>query len=213
MEAEFWHQKWESGDIGFHQSQVNAFLRGNLERVGPAAGNRWFLPLCGMTLDISWLLDRGFRVAGVELSELAVAALFDSLGLEPDVTVAGTLKRHSAQDIDIFVGDIFDLSSDQLGPVDAIYDRAALVALPPALRAKYAPHMATLGGSAPQLLISFEYDQSIMAGPPFAVFGDEIRQLYGENYRLEPLERRAVEGGLKGLVEAMETVWLLQSRQ
>jgi thiopurine S-methyltransferase len=121
------------------------------------------------------------------------------------------LQRYSAAELDVFVGDIFALTPEQLGPVDAIYDRAALVALPPELRERYAQHLMALTGSAPQLVICFEYDQNVMPGPPHSVPGAELWRHYGAAYRLALVDARPVAGGLKGSTPADELVWLLQT--
>ncbi|ASC73504.1 Thiopurine S-methyltransferase [Halomicronema hongdechloris C2206] len=213
MDARFWHQKWQRGDLGFHQPQANPLLVRHCHRLRLAPGSRILLPLCGMTLDISWLLAQGFRVAGVELSQVAVDELLNRLNLEPHITQVGSLRHHRVQDIDLFVGDIFEVSADWLGPVDAIYDRAALVALPDATRQRYASHLIRLTDTAPQLLITYEYDQSQMAGPPFSVPQPAIERLYGAAYQLQSLERQAVAGGFKGKVAAIEAAWLLQPKR
>ncbi|MCK9636731.1 MAG: thiopurine S-methyltransferase [Methylobacter tundripaludum] len=210
MEASFWHQKWERGDIGFHETEVNPFLIEHFEKLNPAKGSRVFLPLCGKTRDITWLLACGYRVVGAELSELAVNDLFKELGLEPEISKIGELARYSAKGIDILVGDIFDVSAEYLGPLSAIYDRAALVALPAGIREQYALHLMNITGAAPQLLISYEYNQLLMAGPPFSVNEHEVKQHYGSTYQLKPVERKNVEGGLKGKVDTIEIAWLLQ---
>jgi thiopurine S-methyltransferase len=210
MEASFWHQKWERGEIPFHESEANPFLVAHFEKLKLAKGCRVFLPLCGKTRDISWLLGCGYRVAGAELSELAVNELFKELGLEPQLLQAGELVRYSAKDIDIFVGDIFDVSAEYLGPISAIYDRAALVALPSSIRERYTTHLMNITGTAPQLLICFEYDQRLMDGPPFSVTENEVMQHYGAMYQLKSVESKSVAGGLKGKVASTETVWLLQ---
>lgn len=210
MEAEFWHQKWSRGDIGFHQSQVNVYLTTHFKHLQVAAGNRIFLPLCGKTLDIAWLLSQGVQVVGAELSEMAIQELFESLNVTPNVVAEGRHIRYSAPGLDIFVGDIFELSPQQIGLIDGIYDRAALVALPSGMRRQYAVHLITLSHSARQLLISYEYDQSQIDGPPFSVTDEEIQQLYGSAYSMIALERKAVEGGMKGKVPAMETCWVLE---
>lgn len=210
MEASFWHQKWERGDIGFHETEVNPLLIEHFEKLNPAKGSRVFLPLCGKTRDIAWLLACGYRVVGAELSELAVNDLFKELGLEPEISKIGELTRYSAKDIDILVGDIFDVSAEYLGPLSAIYDRAALVALPAGIREQYALHLMNITGVAPQLLISYEYNQLLMAGPPFSVNEHEVKQHYGSTYQLKPVERKNVEGGLKGKVDTIEIAWLLQ---
>lgn len=211
MDANFWHQKWERREIGFHQHQANPLLVAHFDKLNLAAGSRVMLPLCGKTRDIAWLLASGFRVAGAELSKIAVEELFDELELAPQIQSAGPLWHYRADNIDLFVGDIFQLSADLLGPVDAVYDRAALVALPAAIRQKYAAHLIGLTAAAPQLLVAYEYDQLLAEGPPFSVVADEVRGLYSGNYRLTTLARTEVEGGLKGIVAAVEATWLMEN--
>lgn len=204
MEADFWHTRWENMQIGFHEGEVNRMLAAHLGALDLAPGARIFLPLCGKTRDIAWLLAQGYRVAGAELSEIAVRQLFEELGVAPETTDHGALRRYSAPGLDVFVGDIFDLTADLLGPVDAVYDRAALVALPATMRGRYTAHIATITAHAPQLLVTFEYDQSIMAGPPFSLSEAEVRARYGTYYAVIPLASLEVPGGLKGICPARE---------
>lgn len=210
MEADFWHRKWETNDIFFHGREANPLLVEYFDRLAVRKGSRVFLPLCGKTLDIHWLLAKGYRVAGAELSPIAIEQLFAELGVEPTVTAVGKLQLYSADGIDIFVGDIFELSRDGLGPVDAVYDRAALVALPETMRGRYAAHLTRITNSAPQLLICFDYDQSLQPGPPFSISDEEVRRHYGAAYDATVLARVAVAGGLKGKSPADEIVWLLK---
>ena len=165
MEPAFWHERWSSNQIGFHQKDINAMLMGQLKVLDLSPGSRIFVPLCGKSHDIAWLLSQGYSVVGAELSKLAIDQLFEELNLIPEISATGALLPYRAPDIDIFVGDIFDLDADTIGPVDATYDRAALVALPQDMRERYAQHMSRLTHSAPQLLICFEYDQNVMQGP------------------------------------------------
>lgn len=208
MEADFWHQRWSSNQIGFHESAVNPLLVTHFDALGLAAGARVFVPLCGKTLDIDWLLARGFRVVGAELSPLAVAQLFERLGMAPEVQITGGLERWSAAALEVFVGDFFALSAATLGAVGAVYDRAAIIALPSAMRRQYVAHLDMLAPSAPQLLITLDYEQSCMDGPPFSVTAAEVQQLHG---RRKPalLASHDVPGGLKGRCQATENVWLL----
>ena len=210
MEASFWHRKWERGEINFQESEANPLLTTHFEKLDLAKGSRVFLPLCGKTRDIAWLLARGYRIAGAELSGQAIDALFQELGVKPEIARIGELTHYSADDIDIWVGDIFDVSAEYLGPVSAIYDRAALVALPADTRQKYASHLMQISGAAPQLLITYEYDQSVIDGPPFSVNEDEVERHYGAAYQLQSLETKQIAGGLKGKVASTETAWLLQ---
>jgi thiopurine S-methyltransferase len=208
MQPDFWHQRWRSNQIGFHESQANPLLVAHFEALGLAKGARVFLPLCGKTLDIDWLMALGYRVAGAELSPLAVAGIFERLAVKPASGRAGSLECRSIVDLDVFVGDIFDLSAAALGPVDAVYDRAALIALPPELRQRYAKHLRELTHGAPQLLVTLEYDQRQVDGPPFSVPAAEVRELYGM-YSSVLLAQRDVPGGLKGRCPATENVWQL----
>ena len=168
------------------------------------------MPLCGKSLDIPWLLSHGYRVAGAELSKIAIEQLFGELGVTPEISRDGELDHYRANNIDLFVGDIFDVSDKMLGPVDAIYDRAALVALPEDMRNRYAAHVTKMTNTAPQLLICYEYDQRLMEGPPFSVSNQEVNQKYSERYELTLLESAIVPSGLKGRVTARENVWLLK---
>jgi thiopurine S-methyltransferase len=211
MDHSFWHDRWESGRIGFHQAAPNALLITHFPALDLPEGARVFMPLCGKTRDIAWLLGHGFRVAGAELSELAIAQLFEELGVSPTITELGALKRYSTVDIDIFVGDIFALDASLLGRVEGVFDRAALVALPEGMRDAYTAHLVRLTASAPQLLICFEYEQSLQNGPPFSIGRDEIERHYANAYEIENLAQQDVEGGTKG-VAASETVWLLRPR-
>mgnify|MGYP005987679859 CR=1 FL=1 len=211
MDSNFWHQLWESNDIGFHQRAVNPLLAEYFNTLSLAEGTRLFIPLCGKTLDIAWLLSKGYRVAGAELNKPAVELLFSELGVEPIISKLGALDCYSAENIDIFVGDIFDLSAELLGDVDAIYDRAALVALPEAMREQYRKHLLEITNVAPQLLLTFEYDQTVLAGPPFSISSDDINQYYADQYTLTLLKQIEVPGGLKGQCKASESIWLLSA--
>ena len=213
MEHSFWHDRWATNQIGFHQPAANPLLVTHCAALALPSAGRVLLPLCGKTLDIAWLLAAGYRVVGVELSELAVQQLFAELGATPRIQVLNdALQRYETGNLTVFVGDIFALNREQLGPVDAIYDRAALVALPATLRPRYASHLTAISAGARQLLISFDYEQSQLPGPPFAVLAEELSELYGQHYELQALARQPLTGGLKGQCPADEVVWLLQPR-
>ncbi|MEO6184967.1 MAG: thiopurine S-methyltransferase [Steroidobacteraceae bacterium] len=208
MHPDFWHERWSSNQIGFHESAANPLLVEHFAALGLSPGARVFVPLCGKTLDIDWLLAQGHRVVAAELSQLAVAEVFARLDLAPEVDDAGELARLRAADLEVFVGDFFGLSAAALGEVDAVYDRAAMIALPAEMRRRYVAHMRTLVGAAPQLLVTLDYEQDCIAGPPFAVSSDEVRQYHGGRApRL--LAHHAVAGGLKGRCPATENVWLI----
>jgi len=212
MDASFWHNRWQTNQTGWHERDVNPLLIAHFPSLNVPPGARVFVPLCGKSLDLGWLLSRGYAVAGAELSELAVTQLFAELGMEVHISEVGKFRLFRGERIDIFVGDIFDLSREILGAVEAVYDRAALVALPEAMRVRYAAHLKAITGMAPQLVIGYEYDQTVLAGPPFSVTPDELHRHYSDDYALTLLARVEIPGGLKGKCPATEHIWRLDKR-
>lgn len=211
MYKSFWDKKWQHNEIAFHENETNPMLVKYFNKLSLTIGIRIFIPLCGKTLDIHWFLSNGYRVAGVELSKIAIEQLFTDLKMEPKITKADKLDHYSAMNIDIFAGNILDLSSEQLGSVDAVYDRAALVALPEAMRYQYTTHLITITDHAPQLLICYEYDQRLIDGPPFSIGSETVYQHYKSSYDLTLLASENIPGGMKGKCAAKENVWLLKN--
>jgi len=207
MEANFWINKWKTNQIGFHLPTPNPLLLKYFNKLSLPARARVFLPLCGKSLDISWLLSQRYKVVGAELVEMAIVQLFDELGVKPEVKEVGKLKIYSAPHIDILVGDIFDITLDTLGEV-RVYDRAALVALPEEVRKKYSMHLKTTTKNAPQLLITFEYEQALFSGPPFSVDAEEVQRHYEKS---ELIECQDLPVGIRGQYPAKECVWISRS--
>jgi len=211
MEPEFWLDRWASNNImGFHLSEANPALVAHFDKLDLPQGARVFVPLCGKTLDMRWLRDQGCRVAGSELSEIAIDQFFEELGETPRVTDLGALKKYSTENIDIFVGDIFDLDAGVLGEIDATYDRAAIVALPPAMRVHYTAHLKEITDRAPQLVITFTYDETKMDGPPFSVSDAEVERHYKDAYDVTLVTRNEMPFPLRGIVQADQIVWVLK---
>lgn len=209
MDKDFWLSRWQNKEIAFHETYTNPKLKKHFSALTLPNG-RIFVPLCGKTNDIAWLLGQGLSVLGAELSETAIVELFQSLGVEPNVSVIGTFKRYSATNIDIFVGDIFDLTPQNVGKIDAIYDRGALVALPEKMRQDYSQKLLELGEKAPQLLLTYDYDQSTMQGPPFAISKQVLENLYSPPYSINLLESSKPEGNLlERHDDILECAWLL----
>ena len=212
MEPEFWHQRWQSGKIGFHEGEANTLLCKHIAHLNLEPHSRVFLPLCGKTRDIAWLLSQGHSVVGIELSQTAVEQLFAELHVDPVISEIDNLRHYSHHNIDIYAGDIFDLSADTVGPIDAIYDRAALVALPPHIRNLYTEHLINITHTASQFLICFEYDQSQMDGPPFSINEQEVKLQYIHRYDTKLIDSVNVSHGLRKREPATETVWLLTKK-
>lgn len=210
MEAEFWHDCWERGRIGFHQPDYNPRLIEFMPRLGLPTGAHVFVPLCGKSLDMLWLLGEGYAVTGIELNRIAVEDFFAENGLDCETREfdGGTAYRHGK--LEILCADLFEAGLDLLPTVDAVYDRAALVALPTAMRRDYAGLMlGRIPLNTAILLLTLEYPQREREGPPFSVAPEEIESLYGLSCTIEPLSSedcleqhaRWKEKGLTRLVE------------
>lgn len=209
-ENNLWLERWKNRELGFNQIQVNTFMVEHFSSLNLDKGTNILVPLCGKSIDISWLLAQDYNVIGVELSQQAIIELFDALALIPLVTNVGEFTLYSAENIKVFVGDFFKLTQTMLGKIDAIYDRAALVALTKPVRHQYATHLSHISNNAPQLLLSFEYDQSLMDRSPYSVDENEVNAHYAEDYSLSLLARENIEGGFKGKITASDVVWLLR---
>lgn len=210
MDRQFWYDRWESNRIGFHSSKPNPSLVAHVEALSLNEGDRVFLPLCGKTLDIGWLLAKGYQVVGAELSKIAIEQLFAEMKITPEVSEGEDILHFSAPMVDIFVGDIFTMTRKMIGGIDAVYDRAALVALPVEMRKRYTEHLVEITNKAPQLLLAFTYDQALMDGPPFSIKDEEVKSYYEAPYTLLKIDSHEVPGGLKGVCPAQEHVWLLK---
>lgn len=194
MEPEFWHKRWSTNQIGFHLPEVNPYLQRFWSQLGVEQGSRVLVPLCGKTLDLLWLAQQGYSVLGVELSEKAAADFFLEHQLEPSVSEEGAFKVFRAADIEIRCGDFFVLSPEDVSDCTALYDRAALIALPGPMRERYAAHLQKILPQCVGLLITLDYSQDEMPGPPFSVGDDEVQRLLGEVWRLEVLQEQDVLG-------------------
>lgn len=215
MEHAFWLERWQKGEIGFHRDVYHAALDAHWDKLGAPAQSTVFVPLCGKSLDMEWLARRGHRVIGVELSDIAIDAFFESQGLKPTERQAGDFLVKSAGPYEIWCGDIFTLPQSALESVAAVYDRASMVAFEPAMQPRYAQWLASSLGQAPILLVALDFDQSEMSGPPFSVPEARIDELFAGSFAIERLSRNDAldaNGPLRkrGLTGLSETVHLLR---
>ncbi|MCA6064638.1 thiopurine S-methyltransferase [Thalassolituus marinus] len=199
MQADFWHDKWERMEIGFHLQEVNKALLKYWPSVDAAAGDTVLIPLCGKTLDLVWLRQQGHAVVGIELSEIALDELASLLQEALDISLIksreGDRVMYRGDGVLLIAGDFFAVTAELLADEGfvapaVIYDRAAIVALPDSMRADYTKHLLSLSPSARQLLITLDYDQKKRSGPPFAVSDAEVEQHYATAKQVQRLEER-----------------------
>jgi len=220
MEIDFWLERWNNDETGFHQDQVNPYLAYFYGEKGPSDEQRKalkvFVPLCGKSRDMLWLSQNGYRVFGVECSERAVKDFFEENSLnykhakKDQHALYMTTDQVSA--VEIFQGDFFALQEKDLSDITDIFDRASLIALPAEMRKQYAEKMADIQRTGIRtLLVTLTYDQAEMNGPPFSVSEENIHELFANHFSIEKLcfkdiiddEPRMKNRGLTSLVETV----------
>ncbi len=208
MKHEFWHERWEQDQIGFHQQEINHYLTTHWPELGLPDGAPVFVPLCGKSLDMLWLREQGHPVFGIELNRKALEAFFHENDIEPSVNETERFTEYSSEQITLFAGDYFALTPRDLGEIHAVFDRAALIALPPEMRADYVRQMAgLLRPGAHILLVTMQYQAGALEGPPFSVEETEVEALYGEQFTL--IKKGSWDAqGPRG-IPVRETVFLL----
>ena len=193
MQADFWLNRWQEGQTRFHQERVTPLLAKYWPALNLPANSRVLVPLCGKSLDMVWLAEQGHQVLGIELSPIAVERFFAENSLQATVRDSAQGRHYTAGAIEIICGDIFDVDATTLASCQAAYDRAALIALPPDMRARYTEHVyGQLAADYKGLLLTLDYDQSQMDGPPFSVGEAEIQQLYTGHSSAELISRRDI---------------------
>jgi thiopurine S-methyltransferase len=216
MEKEFWLQRWQENQIGFHQDDINPALQSFIKELRIAPGDLVFVPLCGKSHDLDWLQQQGYRVLGVELSEIAANDFFTEHGCEASVTLRDAFQSYRHGDIEILCGDYFELTPDLFTDVRAVFDRAALIAMPLEMRAAYVEKIGELLLPGTRiLLVTMEYPDNQMQGPPFSVPEENVRELYNKNFSISVLQEndilaREPRFRERGLTSMVEKIYLLQ---
>ena len=193
MDSEFWLQRWREGRTGFHQTRVMPLLEKHWPGLALPIDSRVFVPLAGKSLDMIWLAAQGHRVLAVELSPLAIDQFFTENNLTPTEHDSPLGRHYVAGHIELICADVFDLSQADLADCAGFYDRAALIALPPGQRQRYADQLyGRLPRGCRGLLLTVDYPQEEMDGPPFAVPEDEVHRLYDTEWTVTRLEEREI---------------------
>lgn len=214
MDAAFWHERWQRGEIGFHKASTNPLLQRWWPQLGVDAEAPVWVPLCGKSLDLIWLRSQGHPVRGVELARSALESFSDEHGLDLQWQTEGEFEVAEGAGFTLYCGDVFALRPEHLQGIGAIYDRAALIALPPEMRARYVAHQrALLPAGWRLLLVTLDYPQEQRPGPPFSVSDAEVRQLYA-GCSIEVLEEKDVLADHKmfasqGMRSLTERVYLI----
>jgi thiopurine S-methyltransferase len=218
MNRDFWQARWDEGRIGFHQEEVNPHLQRYWPALGVPPGGSVFVPLCGKSRDMLWLRDHGHPVIGVEIVPRAVEAFFAENNLASTHRSHGAFTLWESEGIKIYQGDFFDLTAGEVGGIAAVYDRASLIALPPSERRRYAAHLhAVLPDDMAVLLVTLDYVQTEMDGPPFAVAEREVTALYRDYFNIEHVYNEDILAANprfqeQGMSLLQEKIYMLRTR-
>ncbi|MBN2865130.1 MAG: thiopurine S-methyltransferase [Thiotrichales bacterium] len=209
MQAEFWHKMWASGVVGFHQSEINEFLRTHWQTLDLKGDEAVLVPLCGKSLDMLWLHQQGHEVLGVELSQQALDEFLVENHIQAQPVKHDHFCGYELAAMTLLCGDFFKLSAEDCADIKAVYDRAAIVALPPEMRQQYVQHLQTiLPKGCKLLMVTMEYDQSQMSGPPFSVTEDEVNALFSGFAQVEKVSEVSTNRKGHAMVEKVFVIQL-----
>ncbi|HET6527158.1 MAG TPA: hypothetical protein VFG39_00260 [Balneolaceae bacterium] len=191
MEISYWQSRWRKNKTGWHMDEVYPLLPDLWPSLSLKAGARILVPFCGKSVDMQWFIDKYFHVTGVDVSEKALHAFMERSSNPFTSQHQYGFSVFRSENIELWQGDFQKLPVAGMPSFDAIYDKAALIALPEEMRLKYAQKVLQCSGPETQMMLqTFEYEQDEMTGPPFSVDEQEIRRLYGKQFDLALLRQK-----------------------
>lgn len=214
---DFWLKKWETNDIFFHRKEVNPDIIEYFPKLHLQPHSRVFVPLCGKSKDMAWLLSAGYSVIGNELSSIACETFFADQEVQPNITEQGCFVEYQHLNIKLICGDFFKLTPSEVGQVDAVYDSKALIALPPDLRKKYIDHLVHLSNRMTKYFVIILETEDQIQSPPYPLTSTDVKELFGSNFEFKiakssPLNRLSDHLIKKGYKNVTETIMFIQSR-
>nr|XP_039260200.1 probable thiopurine S-methyltransferase [Styela clava] len=217
---EWWKKDYErskskgskGGDICEHGDEDNPFdqaspmLRKHIKSLLPnAIRKRIFLPLCGKSPDIKWLIDEGYEVVGLECSEHAILEFFEENSVEFEKSVS--TKDHSFRvytgktaNVVIYEGDYFKFNSDIAGGLfDAVWDSASLNTIELASRKPYVEIMRSVLDKQAKYMLSAMYfgEKRTWINNPFDITDADMTELFGEYFTWDKVDEDDSEWGLE----------------
>ncbi len=221
MHENFWHQRWESNQITFHEKDFNKQLQIHWPLLAIPSHATIFVPLAGKSNDILWLHQCGYNVLGVEISPIAIHRFFSDNNLTPTIThsIEG-FEAWSYKGITLLLGDFFNLKKEHLKQCSAVYDRAALIAMPETMQTQYAEHLCSIiPQDTSMLLITVEYEKGTIQGPPFSINTSQVKKFYHTFYDIQiPTQTATTKNVLnkykeKQEIEIKENIFILTNKK
>ena len=204
-----WNTAWKEGPFPWHEEQVNNMLQKHIHDLTEGKPDLCiFVPLCGKTVDLLWLANKGYSVVGAECSRDAIVSFFQESGLEfttDAINIApngGYVHRAKEKDITIFECDIFYLTSDVVGrKVDGVWGRATISALEgEPLRRKYVNVISSLLAPNGRWMVdTFDFDPNDNPnGPgkgPHSFSLEEAKKIFCQKFALQVLDHMEYDVG------------------
>lgn len=209
-----WLMRWQGGQIACHREYISPNLLSHFHCLHLRPSARVLVPLCGKSKDMQWLAKQVNSVIGVELSPLACRDFFAEMNITPRITQEKNFIRYKHDNIELLCGDFFKLRMADLPPINAIYDSRALIALPPAMRQAYVRHLLDCCGTSLKILLIGFNSTNQIKGPPFSVSNEEIKFLFGKDFKIQilkqaPLTEIPKHLSAKGFTEIISTVYII----
>lgn len=202
MEGDYWLQRWQKNQIGFHLDEPIPWLMKYWPQLNISKQGRVLVPLCGKSLDMLWLRDQGYDVLGVELSDIAIQQFLQENDLRADTHETSMGVHYTMPGIEIIQGDVFALSEAIYASCGSIYDRASIIAFPEAMRKRFATEVyGRMPKGSQAFMITLDYPEAEKQGPPFSVRYEELQQLLQHNWQVTQLDRRNILADSSGFKE------------
>ena len=195
MELSYWESRWRKDKIGFHMPDGFPGLRKQWAGLELPENPRVLVPLCGKTEDMIYMEAKGAEVVGVEISEKAILDFFSDHRRQYEISNYAEFKIYSSQHIKLWQGDFLKYP-EQKSEFNLIYDKAALVALPPGKRPSYADKLANLAGPKYKILLHhFIYPSRRCQGRHLVSAGKEIDSYFSDRFSSHLLEENEIPAG------------------
>ncbi|MRX28461.1 thiopurine S-methyltransferase [Kangiella sp. HZ709] len=180
MDYHFWDTCWQRASQPFHLSEAHPFLRRYLYLLDNK--EKLLLPLSGKSVDPIFLAQNNIHSTSIEFNPSAIDNFIIDSELSFKRKTFEQKKCYDFGDFDIWLADFFDIETKDIGKFSQVFDRAALVALPKELRDKYIKHLKSLlQPKATILMVTMDYEEGEMSGPPFYIAQNELTELFPES--------------------------------
>ena len=215
-----WEAKWENQQTNWHVTEMHPVLEKYLRRIKESSGTctpsaasplRALFPLCGKSIDMEVLANRGYAVVGVDgcrdalttfVQERKGCSIINTNNSNRTNEHVPPHQKHqlatvqlpSSATLGYVVGDFLAVTQNDVGGTfDLVFDRGSLVAVAPDDRDAYLKTLITLmtARTGRLLLVCVEHDPFANGhlGPPYSIPYDEVRTLFAATCSVEVLER------------------------